>query len=82
MRPLRDCLKYQPEIKRLTKSNSTLIDGRVVYVTKKDNEGKSIKIYMAYDYKTRIQLGGHSDKEFLIDFLSKQDLKVLNELDV
>ena len=77
MKQLDECWKYEPEIKRLTKSNSFVADGRVIYVVKKQYDGKSIKMYVAYDSSTKIQLVAHHDKEEVIKFLQKQDLSVL-----
>jgi len=76
------CFRYEPEIKRLTKASSFIADGRVIYITKKDHQGKPIVLYAAYDYKTRVQLAFMDNKEKLIEFIKKQDLKVLNELDI
>lgn len=64
---------YQPDIKRLTKNNSTLIQGRVIYIVKKDVNGKALKVFVAYDYETKVKLAVHQDKEQLIEFLKKQD---------
>ena len=77
MKPLDECWKYVPEIKRLTKTNSFVADGRIIYVVKKQYDGKSIKMYVAYDSSTKIQLVAHHDKEEVIGFLQKQDLSVL-----
>ena len=75
-------LRYEPSIKRLTKANSNIINNRVIYIVKQNCLGNNIKMFMAYDYKTKIQLYGHFDKDSLIEFLAKQDLKVLDELDL
>ena len=80
MIPLDKCFRYEPEIKRLTKASSFIADGRVIYIAKKDHEGKPSKFYVVYDYKTRIQLGFHSDKDFLIDYIKKKDLSILKEI--
>ena len=76
MRNLEDCKLYEPPIKRLTKSNSMVFDGRVVYIVKKTYEGKAIKMFIAYDEATKTQLAGHWDKDKLIAFLAKQDMSV------
>jgi hypothetical protein len=68
------CFKYEPEIKRVTKANSLMVDGRVVYIVKKDHTGKSICLYVAYDKETKIQLGYNEDKQALINYLLDKDL--------
>lgn len=90
MLDLKECFRLSPEAllnengkpKRLDARNSIVINGRIIYITKSDNEGKASLFYVAFDYKTRVQLGFNSDKDFLIEYLKKQDLKVLNELEV
>ena len=77
MKPLDECWKYEPEIKRLTKTNSFVADGRVIYIVKKQYDGKSIKMFVAYDSSTKIQLVAHHDKEEVIKFLQVKDLSVL-----
>ena len=77
MKPLDECWKYEPEIKRLTKTNSFVADGRVIYIVKKQYDGKSIKMYVAYDSSTKIQLVADHDKEEVIKFLQGKDLSVL-----
>ena len=77
MRDLEDCYRYQPEIKRMTKTNSFIADGRVIYVVKKDHTGKSVKMYVAYDSSTKVQLAAHHDKDELIRFIQSKDLSVL-----
>jgi len=68
--------KYKPDIGKLTKANSTVADGRVIYIVKKDSEGKSGKFipYVAYDYKTRVQLTFDFDKSKLIERLNKLNI--------
>jgi hypothetical protein len=73
------CFKYEPPIKRLTKSNCITADSRVIYIVKKDYKGNASKLYIAYDYVTKIQIAFHKDKEFLIKFLQNKSLGVLNE---
>lgn len=77
MRATEDCNVYEPDIKRVAKSNSFVASGRVIYIVKKESSGKTSKIYYAYDRETKIQLGGHWDKEYLINFLIQQDLSCL-----
>lgn len=58
----------------LSINNSTVIQGRVVYIGQKDVDGNKTTTYAAYDYKTKLKLGVHIDgKEALIKFLEKQD---------
>lgn len=91
MRTKEDCLVYEPEIKRVTKANSFVAGGRVVYVCGKDHTGKDMKwtkrvgvnkptpktFYSAYDKDTKILLASHWDKEYLIEYLQKKDLSCL-----
>ena len=78
MRPLEECYKYEPEIKRMTKTNSFIADGRVIYVVKKDHTGKTLpKTYVAYDSHTKVKLAAHWDKDKLIRYIQSQDLSVL-----
>ncbi len=77
MRDIEDCAVYQLDIKRLTKTNSFIADGRVVYVVKKDHTGKAVKIYVAYDSHTKVKLAAHHDKEVLIKYLQHKDMAVL-----
>ena len=76
MRTIEECDVYEPDIKRVTKTNSFVADGRVVYVVKKDHEGKTTKSYVAYDRATKVKLAAHWDKDVLIDFVQKQDMSV------
>ena len=77
MRKLEDCFKYQLDIKKLSKANSTAISGRVIYIVKKDHTGKSSKFFFAYDYETKVQLHFDLDKDKLIEFLNEQNFEVL-----
>jgi hypothetical protein len=77
MRALEECCTYQPDITRLTKANSFIADGRVIYVTKKDYEGKANRMYIAYDSSTKVQLAAHHDKNEVVKFLQGKDLSVL-----
>ena len=77
MRAIEDCYKYEPEIKKVTKSNSIVIDGRVVYIVKKEHTGKVSRMFIAYDKETKIQLMAMHDKDELIQFLLEQDMSVL-----
>jgi hypothetical protein len=74
------CFKYSGDIKKLTKANSTIVGNRVIYIVKKDHEQKTSKLYIAYDYKTKIQLAYNSEKDKLIEYLNKrkEDLSVLD----
>lgn len=93
MRAIEDCSAYEPDIKKVTTANSFVASGRVVYIVAKYSNGKDSKYrskeknkkgdnkqknyYYAYDRETKIQLGGHWDKEYLINFLIQQDLSCL-----
>ena len=77
MRAKEDCFVYEPEIKRVTKANSFTAGGRLIYVVKKDHNGKAMKGYSAFDKDTKILLAYHSDKEFLIKYLQDKDLSCL-----
>lgn len=69
MKSLDECFKYEPEIKRLTKANSLLVGTRVIYIVKKNHKGQANRFYIAYDYKTKVQLAFNTDKEALKEFL-------------
>ena len=77
MRAIEDCFVYQPDISRVTKSNSFVASGRIIYICKKNHEGKAMKIYSAYDKETKVLLASHRDKDFLIKYLSDKDLSCL-----
>lgn len=77
MRSLEECEVYYKEISRVTKANSFVAFGRVIYIVKQDWNGKAIKNYACYDKETRVLLGSHWDKEYLISFIQKQDLSIL-----
>jgi len=77
MLSLDDCYKYEPEIKRVTKANSFLASGRVVYIVKKNSQGKTLKVFNAYDKESKVLLMSHWDKEKLIKFIQRQDLSML-----
>lgn len=93
MRDLEDCYKYQPELPKLTKGNSFMVSGRVVFMVGKDYMGKDLKIrvksntdkpkyktaYNIYDKESRIQLYYHHDKDTAIKFVQSQDLSVLGQ---
>ena len=70
MRDTKDCFRYKADITRLTKANSTIINGLTIYMVKKSWDGKSSSpLYCAYDYATKILLHFDSDKSELIGFL-------------
>lgn len=71
------CFVYQPDIKRVTKANSFVACGRVIYLVKKSYDGKALKVYCAYDKEIKILLACHWDKDFLIKYLSDKDLSCL-----
>ena len=77
MRQVDECKTYELNIPKLTKVNSFVADGRVIFITKKSYEGKPLKMYIAYDSHTKVQLAGHRDKEFLIKYLQSKDMSVL-----
>ena len=77
MRAVEDCFIYKPDISRVTKANSFVASGRIIYVCKKDTEGKAMKVFNAYDKETKVLLASHWDKEFLMNYLSDKDLSVL-----
>lgn len=56
-----------------------MIDGRVIYIVKKEHTGKACKFFFAYDYETKIQLHFSLYKDELINLLETKDLKVLDE---
>lgn len=78
MIPIDKCFRYEPEIKRLTKASSCIASGRVIYIAKKDYTGKASKLYVAYDYKTKIQLAFNTNKDKLIEYIQEKDLSVLD----
>ena len=77
MRQLDECKMYEPDIKRLTKTNSFIADGRVIYITRRSHTGKALKMYVAYDSHTKVQLAGHYDKDVLIKYLQGKDMSIL-----
>lgn len=79
MRDIEDCKTYEPDIRKPTKANSFVADGRVIYVVKKDYTGKPLKMYVAYDEATKVQLMAHHDKDTLIEFIQSKDLSVLGK---
>lgn len=56
---------------KLTKANSRIINTRLVYISKKDYTGTNTKVYIAFDYATKIQLGFASDKDKLVEMLER-----------
>lgn len=80
MQPKDRCFIAEFEFGKLTKSNSVVINNRLVYISKKDYTGKTIKVYIAFDYETKIQLGFFSSKEKAIEILSKYDWNNINDI--
>lgn len=76
MIPLDKCYEYEPPITRLTKANSTTVGSRVIYIVKKGNDGKAMKVYSAYDYKTKKLIASNWDKPFLIQFLLDREKEI------
>ena len=76
MIPLDKCYEYEPPITRLTKANSTTVGSRVIYIVKKGNDGKALKVYCAYDYKSKKLLAANWDKDFLITFLQHREKEI------
>jgi len=56
---------------KVTKANSFIINNRIIYVTKKDSTGNQCSLYIAFDYKSGIQLGFSSSKEKLCKMLER-----------
>ncbi len=74
--------KAEFDFGKITKANSSVINGRLIYISKKDSSGNQTKIYIAFDYESKIQLGFYSDKEKLIDMLTRKlDSNILRILD-
>lgn len=69
MLPLNRCNKYELDFSKPTKSNSVVIGNRTIIINKKDKDGLSVKCYVAWDYKSKIQLAFSDDKDKLILFL-------------
>ncbi len=69
MRDIDKCKVYEPEIKRLTKTNSSIINGKVIYIVKKDWTGKSSPFFCAYDYQSKVFIHFDKDKNSLIGYL-------------
>ena len=83
-------LRYKEELSKPTKANSFIHMGRVIILLGKDVDGKALKVksgvksktaYIAYDYKTRLQLAYHYDKDFLKDYIKELDLSILESFD-
>lgn len=74
------CHRYSLPMPKLSKVNSFIIDDRVIYVTKSDYLGKTSRLYIAYDYETKIQLAFNINKDELIEYLKDKNLKVLKNV--
>jgi len=77
-------VRYQPEIKKITKANSVLVNNRIIYIVKKDEVGKASKFYCTYDYETKIKLGFFFTKDEIenkLTILFKKE-KMLDRLDL
>lgn len=61
-----------------------MVGKRVVYMVKKTHEGKPSRFYIAYDFKTGIQLCFSEDKECLKEFLlsKEEDIENIFSMDV
>ena len=77
MNKLEDCFRIKKNFPNLSKANSAVCNGRVIYIIKEDHAGKSSDFFFAYDYETKIQLHFHEDKDKLIEFLNEQNFEVL-----
>ena len=77
MKTIEECNKYIADFSKATKANSFVADGRIIMIMKKEYDGKSTKMYVAYDSSTKVQLVAHHDRDEVIKFLQKQDLSVL-----
>ena len=69
MNNIEDCCRYSLPIKKLTKANSAVINGRVVYIVKKGCDGKPAPWFCSYDYKTKVMLYFDENREVLIEKL-------------
>jgi hypothetical protein len=76
--------RYEPEISKITKANSVLVNNRLFYIIKKDEDGKACKAYCVYDYETRIKLGFFWDKTTIVDNLKKifKEKNISDKLDM
>ena len=72
-----DCYTYQIDFSKATKVNSFMASGRVIMIHKKEHTGKAIKIYIAYDRDSKVQLSQHWIKDDLVKYIQEQDLSVL-----
>lgn len=71
---------YGGNIPKLTKANSVTINDRVVWITNKNETGKTTITYIGYDYLTKIKLGVCIDgREGLISYLEKQDFSRIDK---
>ena len=75
---LDNCIKYELDFSKPTRSNSVVIGDRVIMIMKRDELGKTIKFFIAYDYKTKRILAWNNDKDKLIKFLvdRESDIRV------
>ena len=73
-------VRFSNDIPKLTKANSVVIQGRVVWITKKDERGTTSKVYLAYDFKTKIKLGVGLNKASLISYIEKQDFSIIDSI--
>lgn len=73
-------VRFAGKIPNLTKVNSTVIHGRVIWLTKKNESGKESKVYIAYDFMTKIKLGVSTSKEKLIKSLEECDFSEVDRV--
>ena len=77
-------VRYKPEITKITKANSVLVNGRIFYIVKKDEDGIASKSYCVYDYETKIKVGFFFDKSEIEEKLTRlfKKEKMWNRLDL
>ena len=73
------CFTYVGDLPKPTSKNSIELGGRVISIIKKDYEGKTTKLYCAYDYLTKKAILCNEDRDRLVLYLlsREDDLKVV-----
>jgi len=74
-------IPYQGDIKKLTKSNSYMVDNLIFYIVKKDIYQKPIPFYAAYEYKSKYLVNFSKDKNKLINWLERNIDKIKIKLE-
>ena len=65
---------------KLRSNTSTMVGERLYYIVKKNYDGTTANLYVAYDYESGIKTAFHHDKTLLIEWLNDNASRIEEKL--